>query len=299
MWAISFALASTLYSCHDREAAKPSQVARQDSPPLGIRVSMDQLHAWEGVPPGWKFTHPAGDPAAGRTAFVELGCFKCHKVAGENFPATQESGEFVGPELTGMGEHHPPGYFAEAIVNPNAILVDGPGYLDERGASRMPNYPDMTVEQLVNLVAYLASLKGSSSHGAGPEGEAHEATAHHEHHGHHHGDAGRPSTDPDRLSYLVQAFEVEDERIDDFYRWFDARKFEDVPGLVRIDTYASRERNEGRHRLLVLLGFENDGALESFRKQKDSFPLGSFVRPVEQFLLEGPALYRAAQMSVP
>lgn len=283
-----------LASCERREAKKSPQVGG-DGPKLGLRVSMDQLHAWGGVPPGWLFTPPPGNPVAGRKAFVELGCYKCHKVAGENFPATEESTEFVGPELTGMGDHHPPGYFAEAILNPNAILVDGPGYLDEHGASRMPAYPDMTLEQLADLVAYLSSLKGGEHHVAVANAPAAVDMGHH--HAHGHGPSAQ--VEADRLSYFVQAFEVDGERIDEFYRWFDTRGFEQIPGLVRIDSYASRERHEGRHTVLVLFGFENDGALESFRKQRHSFPEGSFVRPVERILLEPPPVYRATQMSVP
>jgi hypothetical protein len=35
-----------------------------------------------------------------------------------------------------MGDHHPPAYVAEAILDPNAVLVDGPGYVGEDGFSR-------------------------------------------------------------------------------------------------------------------------------------------------------------------
>ncbi|MCX8071604.1 MAG: c-type cytochrome [Candidatus Binatia bacterium] len=254
---------------------------------------MEQLHAWGGTPPGWKFSPAPGDPAAGRKTFVEFGCYKCHKIAGEDFPPGGDSSYFVGPELTGMGSHHPPGYFAEAIVNPNAILVEGPGYLDENGHSRMPEYPDMTLEQLADLVAYLTSLKesnndasASSHHGAGAQ-----------HHEHHHQARGKSAVDRDNLSYFAQAFEVEDERLEEFYRWFDEQRFNEIPGLERIETYASRERREGRHVVLVLFGFEHDGALESFRSLRSRFPLGSFPRPTDHCLLETPPVYRAVQMS--
>jgi hypothetical protein len=41
-----------------------------------------------------------------------------------------------------MGEHHPAGYLAEAILNPNAVIVEGPGYTGPDGRSIMPDYRD-------------------------------------------------------------------------------------------------------------------------------------------------------------
>jgi hypothetical protein len=69
-----------------------------------------------------------------------------------------------------MGGHHPAEYLAESIVNPSAVLVDGPGYIGGDGRSVMPPSPDMTIAQLINLVAYLKSL------GAVEAGHAHEPT---------------------------------------------------------------------------------------------------------------------------
>jgi mono/diheme cytochrome c family protein len=123
-----------------------------------VRITMDALHEAGGVPPRWKFLPPAGDPDAGRRLYVDFGCHSCHAVEGEAFPQESRDETEVGPELTGMGSHHPPGYFAESIVNPNAVLVEGPGYIGPDGASRMPVYPDMTLTQLADLVAYLGTL---------------------------------------------------------------------------------------------------------------------------------------------
>ena len=47
---------------------------------------MDALHAAGGVPPGWRFTLPPGDPAAGRQVYVDLKCYACHAIKGEQFP---------------------------------------------------------------------------------------------------------------------------------------------------------------------------------------------------------------------
>jgi cbb3-type cytochrome oxidase cytochrome c subunit len=97
---------------------------------------MEQLHSLGGVPRGWRFTVPPGDPAAGRKVFVGLECFKCHSVKGESFPGApaKHAGE-VGPDLAGMGDHHPAEYFAESILNPNKILVEAPGYIGPDGSS--------------------------------------------------------------------------------------------------------------------------------------------------------------------
>jgi len=132
--------------------------------PKPIRIPMEELHKAGGVPPGWKFALPAADPVKGRTAFVDFECFSCHQVKGEKFPPGK-TGD-VGPELTGMGGRHPTDYFLESIVNPNAVIVEGPGFTGPDGLSKMPDYRDsMTVAQLIDLVAYLKSLTGGNDHG--------------------------------------------------------------------------------------------------------------------------------------
>jgi hypothetical protein len=76
-----------------------------------------------------------------------------------------------------MGSHHPVEYFAESILNPNAVIITGPGYTDADGMSIMPDYRDtMTVAEFIDLLAYLQSLKG---------GDAHDAEAHHDGHDEH------------------------------------------------------------------------------------------------------------------
>jgi mono/diheme cytochrome c family protein len=132
--------------------------ARAEAP---IRTTMEALHASGGVPRGWKFRMPSGDAEAGRKAFIALECFACHRVEGEPFPRESKTPKRAGPDLTGMGGHHPAEYFAESIVSPNRIIIEGPGYTGSDGLSTMPTYADtMTVRQLVDLVAYLRSLKG-------------------------------------------------------------------------------------------------------------------------------------------
>ncbi|MDE2179275.1 MAG: c-type cytochrome [candidate division NC10 bacterium] len=119
------------------------------------------------TPKGWRFTIPAGDHHAGRQIFADFECFKCHEVAGEDFPAPKAEQGDVGPALSGMGAMHPAEYFLETMIDPNASVAwrikhhkdEDKGYLGADGKTKMPSYNDtMTVQQLIDLVAYLKSL---------------------------------------------------------------------------------------------------------------------------------------------
>lgn len=121
-------------------------------------------HEAHGTPRGWKFTLPKGDPARGRAAFEKFECFKCHEVKGEKFPAPSDTAS-AGPELAHMSAHHPPEFLAESIVNPRAVIDRG--YAAPDGSSKMPSFNDsMTVQEVVDLVAYLTGLKvpGGGAH---------------------------------------------------------------------------------------------------------------------------------------
>lgn len=121
------------------------------------------------TPPGWKFALPAGDPAEGRKVFGAMECYKCHEIKGETFPGVAKGDRGVGPELSQMAGMHPLEYFAESIINPNAVLEPEDkekGYLGEDGKSKMPNYNDiLTVKQVSDLAAYLAALRGEAPKG--------------------------------------------------------------------------------------------------------------------------------------
>jgi mono/diheme cytochrome c family protein len=174
-------LASTLvwglYAHLDGRPAHATVSVSHDHPKAPIKITAEELHRLGGVPPGWQFRFPDGDPAAGRAVFAKLECYQCHTIQGEAFSQTTTSAGNVGPELTGMGGHHPVEYFAESILNPNAIIVTGAGYIDADGMSIMPDYRDtMTVAEFIDLLAYLQSLKG---------GEAHDSEAHHDDHDNH------------------------------------------------------------------------------------------------------------------
>src|SRR5580765_3430399 len=134
------------------------------TPTAPARITMDALHAAGGVPPGWRFTLPPGDAAAGRQAFVDLKCYACHAIRGEQFPLKPGETATAGPDLTAMGRHHPTEYLVESLVNPSAVLIEGPGYVGGDGRSIMPATPGMTLAQLIDLVAYLKSQSGDAGH---------------------------------------------------------------------------------------------------------------------------------------
>jgi putative copper resistance protein D len=126
-------------------------------------ITMEGLHEGGGIPKGWIFTPPPGDARHGRSVFARLACFSCHTVAGEGFPPPTAQG----PDLTDVGAHHPSGYLFESILNPDAVVVQAPGYTDTQGRSIMPDYRgSLSVVDLVDLVAYLATLTGEQRKGS-------------------------------------------------------------------------------------------------------------------------------------
>jgi mono/diheme cytochrome c family protein len=146
---------------HDGAMKKDAKSPGRAAPPAPIRIPMAALHAQGGVPRGWKFLVPSGDVAGGRKVFVSMECFACHEIKGEEFPRESKTPRGAGPDLTGMGSHHPAEYFAESILNPNRVIVEGTGYTGPDGLSKMPSYADtMTLKQLTDVVAYLTSLTG-------------------------------------------------------------------------------------------------------------------------------------------
>ncbi len=170
------AVAVTLGLCAGLALAQHGGHGTTPAPTPGAKppapISMEELHRSGGVPRGWKFTLPPGDPKTGRELFAKLECNKCHEVK-PDFPKAGGASD-VGPELTGMGAHHPAEYFAQSIVDPNAVILAGPGFTGPDGRSIMPDYRDsLTFAELVDLVAYIKNLGGGE-------------------HDHHHHEANAP-----------------------------------------------------------------------------------------------------------
>lgn len=108
-------------------------------------------------PKGWVFTLPKGDPVKGRAVYEKFSCYSCHEVRGEKFPPL-DKGQAVGPELSQMGPMHPLEYFTESTINPSAVAAKK--YRGPDGKSKMPDFnTDMTVQELIDISAYMASLK--------------------------------------------------------------------------------------------------------------------------------------------
>lgn len=253
-------------------------------------ITMAALHQAGGVPPGWKFAPPPGDAAAGRRAFVDLGCYTCHAVQGEQFPAVSADEQRSGPGLTGMGNHHPAEYFAEAIINPNAVLVDGPGYLGADGRSVMPAYPDMTLAQLANLVAYLSSLTTG--------GDA----AMHAHH--MMSQAGAAVATPEASMFVVLVNEMTSAQLKAFDDWFGQTGMEDLKtftGFVSLQTFVNRSAQ--KRELVTVFGFEGAAALEDFLTQARAPgappEIGALVRQGTGGIYRSMPLYKAQGLSLP
>jgi hypothetical protein len=256
-----------------------------------VRMTMEALHQAGGIPPGWHFTIPAGNVDAGRRAFAELGCPSCHRVAGESF-AGGASQTGIGPDLTGMGSHHPAEYFAESILNPDAVLVEGPGYVDADGRSVMPSYPDVTLAQLGDLVAYLRSLRAGGAADMMAAAPAVLAA-----------DLPTPPAEPARV-FWVQSYDVQAGRLHEFEEWFAKEgraAFLARDGVVRVETYVDVTHDHPW--VVTVLAFRDDVALARFLDDPSAGSLGArfdeFIGPHQHRVFRRVPVYRAPNLSAP
>lgn len=226
----------------------------------------------------------------GRALFRDFGCHNCHDVQGEAFPPVTD--KRPGPDLTGMGSHHPAAYFAEAILNPNAVLLDGPGYLGPDGRSIMPTYPDMTLAQLADLVAYLQTLTGGGSGAM----HTHVMPA---------PPAGRPTAGaPAAAVFLVAVNELPAQQLAAFDEWFGQTGMDDLKsftGLVSLETFVNR--SVGRRELVTIFGFEDEAALQDFVTQAQAADAPPQIRALLKKgrggVYRSGLLYKAPGLSLP
>lgn len=253
------------------------------------RLGMAALHAGGGVPAGWRFTPPPGDVATGRDLFAGFGCHTCHVVRGEQFPPFERrAGDVLaGPELTGTGNHHPAGYFAEAIVNPQAVLVDGPGYIGADGRSIMPDYADMSLAELADLVAYLQSLKS----GGGTHAHPHDLPATPM-------TGSTTCTTSGAAAYLLQIQTVTNEELRAIDEWFGGPgglRLRQAEGVTTASLYVSR--TPAGRTLVTVFGFEDEGQMRALaRRLAEPDPAGAYGGLAAQgpaLLYRSPVLYGA------
>lgn len=98
-----------------------------------------------------------GDPIAGRRAYLALKCNTCHTVAGE--PGGTKPPRLPGPQLGRSLALQSPEQIADLIVAPRHAISKKSGPWLGAAGSNMGDYAHiMTVQQLMDLVAYLRSL---------------------------------------------------------------------------------------------------------------------------------------------
>jgi len=264
----------------------PAPLARATTP--GPHVSMMVLHASGGVPPGWRFSLPPGSVERGRATFVDLGCPTCHAV-GPQHPA----GSGTGPDLAGMGSHHPAGYFAESILNPDAVIVEGAGYVGPDGRSIMPSYPDLTAGQLADLVTYLQSLRTGEAPTPMP---AMPAVA---------DPTTLPEPPPQRATvFYGQRYTVQQGQLPELAEWFrstGARQLLGRDGLVSIETYVDAWAPSPA--LITIFGFASEADLNAFIADPAIEPIGlefdRFLEPHDHRPFRRPPIYHVAELSAP
>ncbi len=259
----------------------------------GPRFSMHALHQMGGVPPGWQLSPPSGDVAAGRLAFGDFGCATCHRVEGEAFSVKASTGQ-VGPELTGMGGHHPPAYFAEAILNPDAVLIEGPGYIGPDGHSVMPDYPDMTVQQLGDLVAYLSSLKSGGPHAGHMMSPPTDMPPN--------PDARPAPPELPAKAFFIQSYDVKADQLGPFETWWKekgAKRFLAFDGLVSVDTYVDFAC--AQRPFTSMFGFRDNVSLHAFMQDPLAEALGlefdGFIGSHTHVTQPWPPIYRVEGLS--
>jgi hypothetical protein len=195
-----------------------------------------------------------------------------------------------------MGAHHPPGYFAEAILNPDAVLIEGPGYIGPDGHSVMPDYPEMTTRQLGDLVAYLASLTTGGAH-AGHVMPAQAVVPANL--------SARPTppTAPAK-AFFVQSYDVRPDKLAPFEAWWKsegAQRFLAFDGLLAVDTYADFTR--AQNHFTSVFGFRDTAALQAFMADPNAEKLGlefdGFIGDHGHVTQVWPPIYRVSTLSAP
>ena len=103
---------------------------------------------------------PNGDVVKGRQSFQDLGCVQCHSISGEAVSTENERGDVIvvlGGKVPHIETH---GELVTSIINPSHGITRRYPKEETMDAdrSRMIDFNQrMTVEELINLTAYLQS----------------------------------------------------------------------------------------------------------------------------------------------
>ena len=125
---------------------------------LGATVGLaEDKAAAPRLPENWRFTLPAGDADAGKTAFVKMDCQACHNVPDPSVPRARTSGG-IGPDLGPAYAALPREYLAESIIDQHKHIA---GTLEKQTGrrpvwSKMSDYGDiMSVRDLLDIIEFL------------------------------------------------------------------------------------------------------------------------------------------------
>ena len=130
------------------------------SPILVLCVMVCSMGCEIGPQSGSGLRLPNGDVVRGKQAFHDLGCDDCHAIGGAAVPTKAPDGKVIvvlGGKVAHIESH---GELVTSIINPShGISRRYPReQVTEADRSRMMNINQrMTVEELINLTAYLQS----------------------------------------------------------------------------------------------------------------------------------------------
>ncbi len=103
-----------------------------------------------------------GDVSAGRTAFMDLKCSRCHRVLGDPALPKPASG-IAAPILGGLNKEHSTEELSQAMVTPTHSMATG-FEVNADGTSPMFDFSRaMTVRQLIDIVAYLKAAENTDT----------------------------------------------------------------------------------------------------------------------------------------
>jgi len=169
------------------EAMKAQGIERPTMTPQELRdLSAYLAPATGGSAEGPLFVLP-GRPELGRSLFVDKGCVQCHKVGG--------TGGAVGPDLVAMSARRSPVEFAAAIWNKEPAML-------KAMASQNAKVPQLSPEEMADLVAYLYSVGYFAGGGSIPRGWVVAANKGCLHCHGAYGERGKPASDLTRAKGL-------------------------------------------------------------------------------------------------